>query len=396
MGLIIGTKSGGGSVSIEKLKELLETLPDGQAVSAQVALNTLQLQGFQGLSLSTYDNGDFAIADENGNVLVRCADGHIQTKNFNSADFASWDKQHQYFGEKIALKKNAFDVERIARITRQDTTKNTQGFEVFGNYMFVLQSTGICNVIKRSTNTVVSKFNLGSYDASTANLNHANTCNFGKDIASGSSFPYLYISPGAVGAQNEWKCFVEKINGSEQGGFSSSLVQTITLDISGFSAKGYKSYWSVPCWLVDKERGYLWTFGAIKRTTYAETGEDLASNMYIAHKFAIPSVSSANATLTADDVLQESVFPFDVYATQGGTMYNGKIYYSFGFGGTSATRTDKSYPQMRVYDVDKNAIVSAVNLDGIVTLEPEDIAIADNTLFLSTAGDEISIYKFTF
>ena len=76
-------------------------------------------------------------------------------------------------------------------------------------------------------------------------------------------------------------------------------------------------------------------FSAIKRTTEAVTG-DKNTNKYVATCFEVPSLTSATVTLTASDVIKQCIFEFDAYATQGGCMRDGKIYYAFGFGGKYA------------------------------------------------------------
>lgn len=68
--------------TIDDVKEAMESLPDGSAVSAQVALNTAEVGKMQILDNTNYD---WAIGDANGNVLIACKNGHIFTEKFNSS-----------------------------------------------------------------------------------------------------------------------------------------------------------------------------------------------------------------------------------------------------------------------------------------------------------------------
>lgn len=78
---------------LTEIQEAMSDLPDGQAVSAQVALNTAAIEELsekvgQGGVYATDSSAqsDLDISDENGNVLVRFANGHIKVKNFDSVD----------------------------------------------------------------------------------------------------------------------------------------------------------------------------------------------------------------------------------------------------------------------------------------------------------------------
>lgn len=68
--------------TIDDIKEAMENLPDGSAVSAQVVLNTAEVGKMQILDNTDYD---WAIGDANGNVLIACKKGHIFTEKFNSS-----------------------------------------------------------------------------------------------------------------------------------------------------------------------------------------------------------------------------------------------------------------------------------------------------------------------
>ena len=55
-------------------------------------------------------------------------------------------------------------------------------------------------------------------------------------------------------------------------------------------------------------------------------------NAYIVTKFRLPNPTEGDVTFTADDIIDQYFLPFNAFATQGGTIYEDKLYYSFGFG----------------------------------------------------------------
>ena len=62
--------------------DAMDNLGSGEAVAAQVAINTASLNSTP--NLANKNNTDLDIADENHNVLARFSEGHFQTKQFDS------------------------------------------------------------------------------------------------------------------------------------------------------------------------------------------------------------------------------------------------------------------------------------------------------------------------
>ena len=260
--------------------------------------------------------------------------------------------------------------------------RSQQGMDISGRYLFVLEDRGHCNVydFKTKSPDPVGSFELDSSGPD----NHCNCANFGIERARYSSFPLLYVSNGKVGGKGEWACKVESIS-FKKGVFSSILAQTLILDATGFEKSGFKPIFGVPSWLVDKEEKCLWVLSAKQRTKPSVT-KKFSDNEYIVTKFRIPKLKEGlEVILTSDDVLDQVVFDFDVYATQGGCAKNGKIYYSFGFGKTG-TRTPSA---LRVYDTKTGAISVRYDLEGTVPEELEDIAIKGNRMYLNTNSSKI-------
>lgn len=278
-------------------------------------------------------------------------------------------------------------------IVKQGRGRAQQGLEMYKRYIFSLEDGGHVNVydFKKADGKPVAGFELES----SCPDNHANNAEFGVEKKRGASFPLMYISVGKPGSDLDWTCFVESITRRGKR-FSSELVQTITLDVSGFAAKGYEPIFGAPSWLIDRERKALWVFSAHQRTTPNVTlrAED---NFYIAYRFRIPALSEgAKITLTVDDLQQQVTFPFETWFTQSGCMYDGKIFYCFGVGKLDPENRPS---RIRVYDTDSGTIIAKYNLNEEIPYEMEDLVIRDGWIYVNTntspkrgQGDPV-IYK---
>ena len=259
-----------------------------------------------------------------------------------------------------------------------------QGMDIVKNKIFVLHDGGSCHVYDLRTKRMLSFFDL----ASKRKGNHSNTGNFGVEKVKGASFPVMYISLGKPGDKDEFVCYVESFT-ERQGRYSAELVQRIRMDQSRFAEKGLKPIWGCPNWVVDKERKHLWAFSAIRRTIASVTGP-FETNKYVAVKYRLPKLSEGKeVVLIADDVLDEAIMEFDAYATQGGTMQDGKIYYAFGFG----EKHPDSPSQLRIYDTDKRSIFQRFDLTDEVPEEPEDVSVYKGKIYLNTNSNKIYVIK---
>lgn len=155
-------------------------------------------------------------------------------------------------------------------MSKRGRVRPQQGMEIYGNRIFSCEDGGHVNVyeFKEAPDGAdpVAGFELASSRAD----NHVNNVEFGPRRAKGSRFPLLYISNGKVGSEIEWLCYVERIK-YRRGVYSSEIVQTIELDGTSWDSKGYMPIFGAPSWLVDRERGFLWVFSAVKRTTFKVT-----------------------------------------------------------------------------------------------------------------------------
>lgn len=86
------------SESIEELTHTCETLQsNANDIAETIAEHAQQIEdlknrpttGSSDISVTDTDNGDLEFADERGNVVMRLANGHIKTKNFDSETLQS-------------------------------------------------------------------------------------------------------------------------------------------------------------------------------------------------------------------------------------------------------------------------------------------------------------------
>ena len=252
-----------------------------------------------------------------------------------------------------------------------------QGLEIWDRYVFALEDGGNVNVydFKTASPEPLASFPL----ASSRPDNHANNASFGTETAKGASFPLLYVSNGKVGSDIEWTCFVESITRKGRR-FSSEMIQTITLDNSGWKENGYVDIFGAPSWMVDRERNSLWVFSARKRTVQKVT-RNAYENQYVATRFRVPLLSEGKEIiLGVNDIEDQVVFPFDTWFTQAGCVHDGKIYYCFGLGIQDPSRPSR----IRVYDTDTRTISARYELQEQIPNELEDIAVVGDWMYVNT------------
>ncbi|MCQ2141591.1 MAG: histidine phosphatase family protein [Bacteroidales bacterium] len=269
------------------------------------------------------------------------------------------------------------DVDCSVFIQKQGMTRAQQGMAISGDYIFSFEDGGHVNIysFKNPTGKPLADFDLESKRPD----NHSNNAEFGVETAPGGSFPLVYISVGKPSSEIDWTCFVESITHKGKK-WSSKLVQTIVLDGNDWDKRGYASIFGAPSWLVDRERGEMWVFSAIKRTV-AKVTKEAHENLYVATKFRIPALSEGpEVRLTVNDILDQVVFPYEVWFTQAGCVQDGKIYYCYGVGKQDPTRPSR----IRVYDTDRRIISARYELQEEIPYEMEDIAIRDGWMYVNT------------
>nr|MBQ4319067.1 hypothetical protein [Clostridia bacterium] len=128
--------------------------------------------------------------------------------------------------------------------------------------------------------------------------------------------------------------------------------------------------------------GWYYMLSARYRTKREYSRPD---NVYIITKFRLPSPDIGDVTLYPADIVDQFELPFNVYATQGGTIRDEKIWYMFGFG-----RPD--YPDaLRVIDLKerKYSLCEDLSAAPFANQEVECCAFYGDRLLINTQGGRI-------
>ena len=289
------------------------------------------------------------------------------------------------------------------------SASSQQGMALYGDYAFLFYHGGSCDVIDLRTKAKVGNFLLGSStgSSSAADSNHANQAVFSETFyEEGDAFPLLYVTTGNSGDADEdgyyGRCAVERVTMAEAADgtltFSSTLMQTIVFNDNGYeTGEDYKyekagiTQYESPCWgwpasFADTENGKFYLFSARYRTS-AAFAEYYDVNAYIITSFDLPEVSQAGekVILYPEDITDQFTTEFDVFVTQGGTLYDGKIYYTYGFGG-------KEFPNaIRVFDLAEKKIVGKIDLSESIFMseEIESCGVYEGTLLCNTNTGKI-------
>lgn len=270
-----------------------------------------------------------------------------------------------------------------------------QGMGIWEDRMFMLYDTGACAVydIGKLDPKPLDVIKLGSYNEGTPTKdyhNHANDCMFSKTHYQGNPIPLLYVTIGTgIGADADgyfYRCAVENLTRTvdETGEhYHAETVQTISYIPDGIEDTPWmQPCWGCPAWLVDPDAGYLYMFSAKYRTKRGCVPEG-EKNTYIITKFALPDVNQGGwVHLTPKDILDQFSAESDVPFTQGGTIYKGKLYYTFGC-------PVHDYPDtVLVFDLEKKCLAAVVDeMDEALNREEiECIAPYDGKMLVNTNG----------
>ena len=218
---------------------------------------------------------------------------------------------------------------------------NVQGMDIYGDRAFVLHDTGVCAVYDLVTRSPkpISVFPLASYNSGKPvrdYLNHANSCMFSATHWEGNPLPLLYVTIGTgIGWDDDgyfYRCSVENLQEREDGSFFAQTVQTICYLPEGQLPEGTEApCWGSPCFMVDNDTGFLYIFSARYRTKRGCVPEG-EENAYIITKFPLPDPKQGGMIhLRPEDILDQFCVPSNVLFTQGGTIYNSKLYYTYGY-----------------------------------------------------------------
>jgi hypothetical protein len=229
------------------------------------------------------------------------------------------------------------EVTNIAKFEQIDNYNNglyVQGAVCYGKYLFQAYIGGkFIDIIDLETNQKQALLTI-NIDVNTRAY-HGNVLSFGKDIAPGSNFPYLYYS---CENNSNPQILVIKITSSnaDSNQWTGELVQTIYLpeSNSGNSQNGstdisttFKHYYQNGC--IDTENNCIWVSGYTMESFNSNIGA-YDNNKLIYRKYELPSVSEKKVYFSYNNVLDSFILPFKK-GTQGMVIRNNKLYQCFGY-----------------------------------------------------------------
>lgn len=229
------------------------------------------------------------------------------------------------------------EVTNIAKFEQIDNYNNglyVQGAVCYGKYLFQAYIGGkFIDIIDLETNQKQALLTI-NIDVNTRAY-HGNVLSFGKDIAPGSNFPYLYYS---CENNSNPQILVIKITSSnaDSNQWTGELVQTIYLPESngGNSQNGstdisttFKHYYQNGC--IDTENNCIWVSGYTMKSFNSNIGA-YDNNKLIYRKYELPSVSEKKVYFSYNNVLDSFILPFKK-GTQGMVIRNNKLYQCFGY-----------------------------------------------------------------
>lgn len=246
--------------------------------------------------------------------------------------------------------------------------RSAQGMDIWNDRAFILYDSGMCAVydLEHKEPQALDLFKLGSYNPGTPSKdyrNHANHCMFSGKHLGENPIPLLYVTIGTgIGADEDgfyYRCGVEHVTCSVDSDgkecYASELIQVISYQPEGIEDVPYESpCWGCPAFFVDSESGFLYIFSARYRTKRGCVPEG-ETNAYIITKFALPELDAGKMVhIKPGDILDQFVIESDVLFTQGGALYDDRIYYTFG-----CPKID--YPLcLMVFDLKKKELIAQV------------------------------------
>ncbi len=345
-------------------------------VTEATAIDSTKVTIYKGLFDIKSQGFTIAIAEKkpNGDVVTH------RITDFNPGDvvlirdysFIDTSGKYEYMGERITLKQS-FDYGLFGHIASALSSKALQSIAVHGNKLIALYNTGYFNVYDLEPFTgSVSK--TGQLSALSDSL-HCNTCSFGQFYNNSDALPLLYVTGGVAGSVAGY-CVVERFDST----YSTTRIQTISIDYTDFSEYNYVSEFNTPNFYVDG--GYLWTYSSKYRTNGSEEAHD-NENRFVIHKYSLPSLSNETVVLTAADVLDEFILPYDAFYMQGGTAHSGKMFAMFGHGGTTMG-TKAAENAMLIYNLAGGKQIAKVNMSALQNhaVEIESAAVFGQYLFV--------------
>jgi len=283
----------------------------------------------------------------------------------------------------------------------EKSARSQQGMAIWKDRAFLFYHGGSCDAMDLKSRKVISAFRLESYtgDGRGPYINHANQAIFSHCAPdSGTDIPVVYITAGNDAGMDEdgyyGRCITERIAVNRDDGtetYSAHTLQTIIYNDAGrkkgqmgkYADAGISVYeppcWGWPSFIPDTQEKFLYLFSARYRTKLREFD---AVNSYIITKFRLPELKDGRKViLKPEDILDQFMAEYlETGATQGGMLYRGKIFYTFGFG------RDDFPDALRIYDLKKRRLIGGIDLSGSVFAgeEIESCGVYEGNLLCNT------------
>lgn len=241
----------------------------------------------------------------------------------------------------------------------------------YQDYLFRFNTDNTFNVYHISSGEKIGKYQLDG-DL----LPHCNTACFGNEKYNAEDqFPLLYVNAYNTAGLPKGTCYVHRLGGNEAEGFSTTLVQTISIDFT---------------------EDTLWTNGSEDTRPYGNFAVDAENNLLYVYtlrdteqttrffKFALPKLENGDrVTLTKADIIDH--FDCDYFKhIQDNCCHNGMLYLCTGYG----IEEDLAY--IRLVDPTAKAEVVTINLnDAGLVREPEYIDFHNDTLLYGMGRDSV-------
>lgn len=311
------------------------------AFKASMTVKIEDLDGYNGL--------DYRVNTLEG--LVSSAQSFINSEKENENDYPNI-----YEGTKISVRRNTFACHTIGNNIFQSSIGDytaAQGQVVYDDYCFRFHcapqssalNSGYCTVYNISNPNDVKFINGFVFETDTPV--HCNAAQFAPNIEEGHDFPLCYMS-GNYSSET----YVIRFSLND-GIFSGEVIQHITFTTGGNNIIG--------------EDGFLW-------------GVSGSNGTLKAYKYPCPNPYIGDVSYTTDDLVDSFEVPIENIATWQGTMiYNNKIYMLFGTKEGANTVAKRCF---MVVDTVNHTLDSVVNLNALITEEPEDIDIWKDKIVL--------------
>ena len=239
-----------------------------------------------------------------------------------------------------------------------------QGGAVSGDDLFVFSSTGAFNVYRMGDGSLVGKFVL---DKQGTIKPHCNTVCFSNEYYEvGDPYPLLYVNAYNTSGLPAGQCYVHRILVEEEGNYSTSLVQTITIGFTGDELWRDSSDEKHPYgnFVVDTDH---------KKLYVCTQREDSQKTRFF--RFDLPDVSQANVTLAKGSVEKYFDTPF-IFCIQDTCYADNALYVVSGL-------VDKK-PRLWEIDLNKEAITKYVDFTDLgLNIEPEVVCLYNGATIVS-------------